>query len=357
MGPRRTETRRAGATHDEPAAASGTGSFVFATCAVGYERFLRAEVVSRAPAWRLAFSRPGLVTWKAPSGASALPPVAFARVLGASIGRAESPELAPPLVAAALAGETARLHVFARDPAAEGAATAVRAYDAVLRDALPAAFHAETRAAPGDLVLDVVVHPGEPALLGAHRQDARAWPEPGGLPAVVPPDDAPSRAYAKIEEAIARGGLDVRAGERALEIGSAPGGAALALVRRGLHVVGVDPGEMDPRALSARGPGGARLDHRRIPVGGLRYEDLEGRIDWLLLDVNLAPQVALHATRRLMPRLRGDLRGAVLTLKMNDLAFVAELPALERRILELGFREVRTAHLPANRKEVCAIAR
>jgi hypothetical protein len=73
--------------------------------------------------------------------------------------------------------------------------------------------------------------------------------------------------------------------------------------------------------------------------------------------VNLAPQVALHEIARLMPRLRPTLRGAVITLKLNDLAFVDELPAFAVRISGLGFASVRMRHLPSNRREVCAIAR
>ncbi|HEX2692374.1 MAG TPA: hypothetical protein VHN14_37465, partial [Kofleriaceae bacterium] len=71
---------------------------------------------------------------------------------------------------------------------------------------------------------------------------------------------------------------------------------------------------------------------------------------------NLAPQVALHEVARLMPRLVTTLRGAVFTLKLNDWAFVAELPALIDRIRRMGLPEVSVRHLPSNRREVCAVA-
>jgi len=80
------------------------------------------------------------------------------------------------------------------------------------------------------------------------------------------------------------------------------------------------------------------------------------QIDWLLVDVNLAPQVALHEVGRLMPRLRAGLRGAVFTLKLNDWTFVAELPLLVDRIRQMGLPDVRMQHLPSNRKEICAVA-
>ena len=98
------------------------------------------------------------------------------------------------------------------------------------------------------------------------------------------------------------------------------------------------------------------VHHLRIKVGALRWEQLPPRVDWLLVDVNLAPQVALHEVARLMPPLRDTLRGAVITLKLNDWAFVDELPALVRRIEAMGLPRVRLRHLPSNRREVCAVA-
>ena len=65
----------------------------------------------------------------------------------------------------------------------------------------------------------------------------------------------------------------------------------------------------------------------------------------------------LHEIARLMPRLRPTLRGAVLTLKLNDWAFVDELPRSPSASRELGLAEVTMRHLPSNRREVCAIAR
>ena len=82
----------------------------------------------------------------------------------------------------------------------------------------------------------------------------------------------------------------------------------------------------------------------------MRWEELPERVDWLLVDVNLAPQVALHEVARLMPRLRQTLTAAVITLKLNDWAFVDELPALTERIRHMGLSDVRLRHLPSNRR-------
>ena len=321
--------------------------FVFATCLPGVEPALKLDVARARPELRFAYSRPGLVTFKS---ARAVPPddtpgSVFAHVWGRSIGAASDPETA----AVQLAGFGAtRVHVFTREPldAAERApATADLAPWQALGPGGPAAI--------GELVADVIVapEPGEPAWLGVHRHDRFRLPHPGGAIPVELPDDAPSRAYAKIEEAIAWATLPVERGHVALEIGAAPGGAVLALARRGVEVWGVDTGELAAtvRALP-------NVHHIAKKVGALRWEELPARIDWLLVDVNLAPQVALHEIGRLMPRLKTTLRGAVFTLKLNDWTFVAELPALVERIRQMGLPDVRMRHLPSNRHEICAVA-
>ncbi|HEU4727195.1 MAG TPA: hypothetical protein VFT22_04885 [Kofleriaceae bacterium] len=314
--------------------------FVFATCLPGIEPALKLDVARTRPELRLAYSRPGLVTFKAgrPVLPDDTPGSVFAQVWGRSIGAAGDPAAA----AVQLAGLGAtRVHAFVRDP------------DATVDLAPWQALGPGGPARPGELVADVIVAPvpGEPAWLGVHRHDRLRPPHAGGAIPVEVPGDAPSRAYAKIAQAIAWAGLAVLPGQVALEIGAAPGGAVLALARRGLEVWAVDTAALAPvvRAL----PG---VHHLAKKVGALRWEDLPPRIDWLLVDVNLAPQVALHEVARLMPRLLPTLRGAVFTLKLNDWAFVSELPALADRIRTMGLPDVRMRHLPANRREVCAVA-
>jgi len=349
--------------------------FVFATCLPGLEPAIKREVARTRPELRFAYSRPGLLTFKAPGaiGADDPPGAAFARVWGRSVGVARDPDAARVQLAAAR-----RLHVFARDPE-------------IAIDPAWAALDGGP-AEPGDLVGDVIVSPDGDAWLGLHVHES-VWPEPGtharvpwgtagdparprygrsplpggGLPADLPAEagarDASragtpatdlvlARAYATCEEAIAWAGLPVERGHVALEIGAAPGGAVLALARRGLEVWAVDTGDLAPVVADL-----PNVHQLAIQVGALRWEALPPRIDWLLVDVNLAPQVALHEIARLMPRLRSTLRGAILTLKLNDWSFVDELPELVARIRELGLSDVALRHLPSNRREISAVAR
>lgn len=340
--------------------------FLFAVCQVGAERVLKEEVLREHPALRFAYSRPGLVTWKDPSGPVA-PEVAlraiFARAWGASFGSpSDDAELAAVIHRLAVA-QPVRLHVFARDRYRPGEAPPEDAADeqaasvgARLRAQCPTAIAPGDEARPGELVVDVIVPPaGEPLLMGAHRHVAGRVPWPGGRIAVTVPADAPSRAFRKLEEALAWSRAPIRPGDVALEIGSSPGGAALALVGRGVSVVGVDSGVMAPHVLARVGPNGARVTHVPVAVAKLRREQLPPRVEWLLLDVNLAPQVALHQVRRLVPPLRSALTGVIFTLKLNDWGMASELPSLLARIREFGMVELAATQLPSNRQEVCVV--
>lgn len=203
----------------------------------------------------------------------------------------------------------------------------------------------------GELVLDVIVRRDDPLWVGFHRHADAHSMFPGGRAELVLPSEAPSRAWLKLEEAVSWSHLPLRAGQVAVEIGSAPGGASWALLQRGLHVVGVDPGEMAPQVLSARG-----FSHLQLSLGELRREQLPRHVDWLLMDVNLAPQVALHGIRRIVSTLRPTLRGVLFTLKLNDWKMAAEVPALCARIANMGLANVRATQLPSNRREICAVA-
>jgi 23S rRNA (cytidine2498-2'-O)-methyltransferase len=332
--------------------------FVFAVCQRGAEPALKREL-SRTLGLAPAYQRPGLVTFRAPHAVdeSVLLRSVFARAWGVSLGTVPDLEAASRRIRELPAPLC--LHVFERDlhrPDEEPKGFVRGAYagevERQLRSAKLASLAAGSLAREGELVLDVAVAPGDPWLLGLHRHVHGRSPHPGGRYPVTMPDDAPSRAFAKIEEAIQAFDLPVRAGDVALEIGAAPGGAAHALLRRGVHVIGVDPGDLAPQVLSYVGPGGARVTHLPIPVAALTREQLPARVDWLLLDVHLAPQVALRAVRRIVPMVRRSLRGVVLTLKLNDWAFAERIDSFVAQVRELGIPEPLARQLPSHRQEI-----
>jgi 23S rRNA (cytidine2498-2'-O)-methyltransferase len=325
--------------------------FVFATCHPEVTAALKDDVARQSPDLRLAFSRPGLLTFKSDATSAVVRPSVWARTWGTSLGRATSAAEVDTLIPAAVR----RLHVYARDSSIEGADALVAEVQAALLSL--GRFDSDPQARLGEVIADVIVSPGEPWLCGTHVFGRGRSPWPGGGWPVQVPSDSPSRAYAKIEEAIAWAELPIVAGHVAVEVGSAPGGAAYALARRGVTVWGVDPAAMDPGVLAFVGPRGARVHHLAESLAAVRWESLPRAVDWLLCDVHLAPPVALHGLARLVPAWKRSLRGAVITLKMNDLAMRRGLPTWIERVRGLGFSAVEVTHLPANRNEVCVVAR
>jgi 23S rRNA (cytidine2498-2'-O)-methyltransferase len=327
---------------------------------------MKREMASRRPDLRLAFSRPGLTTFKADPAVIEQPVASsFARAFGRSLGRAAN--VAEVLaLAAPLGAQPLRLHVFERDPdrPAEDndplvTGSRARALEQALRAAAPARFHPESEAQLDDVVLDVITAPAdepeEPLFVGRHRHDRSHGPFPGGVAHVPIPESAPSRAWAKIEEAIRWSGLVPKAGDTALEIGSAPGGASFALLERGLEVVGIDPGAMAPLVRDYVGPSGNRFVHLAVPAAEVERKSLPARFHWLACDVNLAPMVALRYVERFVALAQGRLRGAFLTMKLNDDGIFEALPRLAVRIERLGSRTVRWVQLPSHRSEIAAI--
>lgn len=339
------------------------GSFVWLTHAPAMARWLKRELATRAPQLRFAFARPGLTTFKL---ATPLPdawalPSSFARAWGWSCGRAGSVD---ELLALAEGLGTTRLHVFERDIAVPieeqdhgQRGTRARALREQILAAAAGRWPDDAIARAGERVLDVIVphasEPDEPCLVGWHEQGVLHGREPGGVEHRRLPPEVPSRAWSKLEELLAWAGIEPRAGERAVEIGAAPGGASFALLERGLQVVGIDPGPMDVRVLAHR----SGFTHLRKPFAELARDELPRRFDWLLVDVNLAPTIALRYVEQLLAHAMARPRALLFTLKLNDDAVAASLPRLHARLDELaGARgRVRVVALPSHRSEVAAL--
>ncbi|MGC4066652.1 MAG: SAM-dependent methyltransferase [Polyangiaceae bacterium] len=328
----------------------------------------------------LAFSRPGLLTFKNKQGHFAPDhrlETAFARHWGFSLGRATEPADVLALVDDALSAlargtaEPLRLHVYSRDEGESGQRLDPVVLDAV-REQISSAggerFLREPTPREGDLVLDVILSPprvnsdagvepiSEPWFIGWHRHTRERSLLPGGVSRATAPERAPSRAWCKLEELLAWSGLPVRAGQTAVEIGCAPGGAVVNLVERGLHVIGIDPGAMDDGVAVIASSSSGSFEHLALKVGAVKREQLPAKVDWLLCDANLAPTVTLRYLAYWSKQLRPHLRGILFTLKLNDDRMVESVPKLLARCGELGFGKARAVQLPSHRREIAVIA-
>jgi 23S rRNA (cytidine2498-2'-O)-methyltransferase len=333
-------------------------SFLYALCREGAEPLLKAEVAKRhRKLLTPAFMRPGLLTWKArePLPAEFDPGLIFGRNWGFSLGML--PEMgiadAPDRFQEALPGEQpVRWDVYPRIVPEDGVPPEAWAQADRLRTELPPDGAGRT------WIAEVIFGAeGEALFLGARRLKASGPVSAGGLSRSQLPEDSPSRAWLKVEQAFAWAGWDRDGrwiGKRALELGSSPGGISLALVRRGFSVEAVDPAPMDPRVLAETGPGGAKVTHLRQPVGGLEGADRRGQIDLLVSDMNLAPPAVIRYLERLQARTRT--RHWIITLKLNDAAMTARLPDFRERLEQIAPKPLRIVQLPANRSEVTVIA-
>jgi len=352
--------------------------YLYVCLQVGAERALKEELALTHPELRFAYSRPGFVTFKT-SKPAGLPPdfelnSVFARTWGFSIGAQKSladAAAATQSLAASLGVGTLGLHVWEKDEHTVGeeplgfvAGTTVEPARARFSGLAGELLDADS--SKHEWILDLMTSIGtEEVWLGFHHRKmgsrSRCSNQPGGAIPVQMPEDSPSRAFIKLEQALHWSGLSPKAGEHALEIGSAPGGAAYALLLRDLKLTGIDPGLMDPM-LRTRFPG--RLRHIKTSVSQVSLRDLPEAIDWLVLDINAKPRVTLtlvadllkHAETAFLP-----LKGMVLTLKINDWKLARFIPEWVEYIGELaapfGLTQVRATQLPANKQEICVVAR
>ena len=324
---------------------------------------------------RIGYTRPGFLTYKLPEGKFFVPDFrlgsVFARAYGFSIGNASSDD---PAVAAQeawkLLGDrpVTRVHVWERDrwepgelgftPCITPRATA--AYEA-LKTACPnperlaAGNHLIEPAAPGELVADVILVEANQWWVGYHRaprRDSRKrWP--GGIMDLLhAPPGAVSRAWLKMEEALAWAQLP--AGKGAVRrVGQfARRGESSACWSRGFEVIGIDPKRKwrrrwrSIRASSphspSRGPGAAP-GVSQSPLADGRYER----------------RARIYARRRaeaIVCHAEVNIRGMLLTLKLPDWKLAGEVPSYLMRIRSWGYNLVQSRQLAHNRHEICVAA-
>ena len=350
--------------------------FLFVTCQVGAEKAVKAELAARWPEFRVGYMRPGFLTFKLPEqkflAADFRLASVFARSYGFSLGNASRAALNEsnwPANAAEAAWKLlgdrpiTRLHVWERDRWEPGelgfvpsiTPRAVAAYESLRTccphpERLAGGNHLTEAAAMGDWIADVILVEPKEWWVGYHRAAAVPSRWPGGIMHLQMPPAAVSRAWLKMEEALAWSQLPAARGARFAELGSSPGGASQALLARGFEVIGIDPAEMSPEVVA--NPRFRHIRRRVVQVPRRAFR----KVRWLTADMNVAPGFTLDAVEAIVKHAEVNIRGMLLTLKLPEWRLAAEVPGYLQRIRDWGFNLVQRRQLANNRQEICVAA-
>ena len=326
--------------------------FIFALTNVGSERALKAEADKMKLGWRPSYQHKGFVTFKAPSDeaffslASLDLPLACCRRLCLSLGQVST-------------REEAEMKIRQHPTYLGGAIHHVRFANRTMQSEPLEDFK---RPESGECIGTVVEVGPEEFWVGLHLHAPFLSPYPGGDSSLVMPADSPSRAWLKLEEAVRFFNLDLSVKDIVVELGCAPGGVVLALLRRGVSVVGVDPAEMAEVVMES-----ATFDRRLIPIGEPWFfhcrkpaalaskRDVGKGVTWFMSDMNQSPDVVLKECARFCAMAR-TIRGVLITLKLTDLMQVKQKQKWFKELTDIGFKTVRLQQLSVHHKEFALLA-
>jgi 23S rRNA (cytidine2498-2'-O)-methyltransferase len=310
--------------------------FLFALTNPGSEKALKLEVETSGLGWRLSYQRRGFVTFKSDqpfSLADLETNPACARRLCLSLGKSTS-----------------------REEAVNRASVAEMIHHARFADRKMQGVEGD---APkiGQLVGTVVELAPAEFWTGIHRHAPFLSPDPAGDAGLEMPADSPSRAWLKLEEAARFFDLNFTPRDIVVELGCAPGGVVLALLNRGVSVIGVDPAKMADvvmaSAITERNA--APTDrpwffHSRKPAALTSKRDLGQGVTWFMSDMNQSPEVVLKECARFC-QMAPSIHGVLITLKLTDLSQVAEKTLWFSALEEMGFKTILLQQLSVHHKE------
>lgn len=304
--------------------------FLFAIVNIGSEKLLKEEVELKYPELKPSYSRPGFITFKNTDETKALTTktrldLVFARIHGLSLGKCNKEELSEKIEKLS---EGRIVHKYSPD-------------GTICEGDIPKI---------GNEVLDIVCISENEFWLGVHTHDRYMWTIPGGKPEITKPENAPSRAYLKIEEAFMWTGHIYKKEEVAIELGSAPGGASFALLERGFKVYGVDTAKMSPICLD-----NPNFTHISAPMQRIEDGALPNKVDALFCDVNIAPTDTVPQLKRIV-EMRPRIKHIFYTMKMGANFTMKDIPWYTNMIRKIGFKVVVATQLPSNNSEIFVYA-
>ena len=319
--------------------------FLFTLTNPGSEKALKLEVEAMGLCWRSSYQRRGFVTFKTegPFSLDSLEvELACARRVCLSLGKFATREAAVERLGDAGVIHHAKFH----DRKMQG----VNQAGGVVRP-------------PEGELIGTVVELGEGEFwTGVHRHRRFLSPDPAGDSGIAMTERSPSRAWLKLEEAMRFFDLEITSKDIVAELGCAPGGVVLALLDRGVSVIGVDPAKMAAVVMEsgitdreATSVGRPWFYHCRKPAALASKRDLGQGVTWFMSDMNQSPEVVLKECARFC-KMAPSIRGVLITLKLTDLAQVAEKPVWIAALREMGFTTVRLQQLAVHHKEFALLA-
>lgn len=331
------------------------GQFVLCGCQGGAEAALRLRQSETLPAFAPAAWRRGVATFRiGPDGFDPpddfFPDLVFARTVIRSLGQvtgsgvADTAARVRDLVGG---GEWDAVHVWPRDPRSDLPVTEIRAAVAAACGHAPPADRVTRR---GDLVLDLVLDSIDRSWVGWHRAGPPSSTWPGGVYPGQVPATAVSRAWLKLDEALAVFGMVPAAGELAIEFGAAPGGACQRLLEAGLDVIGVDAALVDDRVA-----GHPRFTQWRMRAREVPLKRFQG-CDWLLTDMNIDPASTMAAIARVVTGGTARPKGIIATLKLPEWSRSAGIAGWLDAFRSWGY-EPAARQLSTGGREICVAAR
>ncbi|MDO4550901.1 MAG: SAM-dependent methyltransferase [Planctomycetia bacterium] len=364
--------------------------FIFITCQVGAEPNVKSEISREFPESRLAFSRPGLLTFKLTESEARKAEEegirsVFARSWGFSLGtvRGENRrEMVENVWKLAEGRAIQRVHVFPRDTFKIGDFKFEPRRTVEAEEICGQLCEFCTAGTPqgqslpascGEMVLDcILINPQPPQetadflrkrqklpengayqewLVGFHRVCSFSDGFPGGMLELEKemPKNVASRAWLKMEEALRWSEFPLKENETVCEIGSAPGGATQVLLSRGCRVIGVDPAEMHPDVMKEK-----RFTHVRSKIAFVSRAVFK-KVRWLTCDINVPPNYTLDVIESIVSHRLVNVRGMLLTLKFPDWRMGLQVEEYLERIRCWGY-EVRARQLHYSHQEICVAA-
>jgi hypothetical protein len=191
----------------------------------------------------------------------------------------------------------------------------------------------------------LLVSAAAPRRLPAGGLDLSPWP--GGDAPVAVDRDPPSRAYQKLEEALAWMDAAPRAGQLCVDLGAAPGGWTATALKRGARVLAVDRARLAPTL--------ARHPRVTMIVGNAFTYPPPAPVDWLLCDVVCEPPRSLALVESWLTS--AQCRNLVVTVKFkgrDGYGVLTALPAIFARARPAFARVKQLAH---NKNEVTVMVR